>query len=152
MAGKKTAELKFPWKQYVRMLNQLGEAGTGKEMKKAMEKVVLEYEAEAVRLAPHDKGFLENSSTTRTKSYYGTGIISTVAFGAGYAAEVHELPPAARGPKTRAKPSTKFGSPGPKFLERVLKGMDFEHFIGVAFRQVLKDLAAKNKRKKKGKK
>lgn len=143
----KPAELKFPWKQYNAMLKKLGERGTGQQMLKAMAKTGDVYEAEAVALAPHDKGFLENSSKVKTKKAHG-GIRTVISFGANYAAEVHELPPSRRGRKTRAKPATKFGTAGPKYLERVLRGMDFEFFIGTAFREVLKDFAMKSRRRK----
>ncbi len=143
----KPAELKFPWRQLETMLRKLGEEGTRKQMVRAMEKAGLEYEAEAVKLAPHDTGFLENSSTTKTRKSHG-GIRTVIRFGANYAADVHELPPARRGKKTREKPATKFGTAGRKYLERVLRGMDFEFFIGTAFREVLKENAAKARRSK----
>lgn len=131
------AEFRFPWEQLEASLRDIGGAGTDKQLTKAMRKVGDAYEAEAVALAPHDKGYLENSSSVRTRR--GSGSVRTViVFGANYAAEVHEFPPDMRGPKTRAKPSTQFGDPGPKFLERVLRGMDFETETGRAFREVLK--------------
>ena len=138
------ASLDFPYKQLEGMLKGLGERATRKEMEKAMEQTGDVYEAEAVKLAPHKTGFLENSSTVRTRST-GGGVKTEVAFTANYAAEVHELPPAARGKKTRAKPATKFGAPGPKFLERVLRGMDFEHFIGEAVRELLRKAAGRRR-------
>ena len=134
------ASLKFPYKQLEATLKSLGGRAARKQLVRAMEKTGDVYEAEAVALAPHLTGYLANSSTVRTRETL-QGVRTTVAFGANYAAQVHELPPAARGRKTRAKPATKFGSPGPKFLERVLRGMDFEFFIGKAFREVLKETA-----------
>lgn len=142
------ASLKFPWRELEDTLKQsLGERPVRKQMKRAMEKVGDLYEAEAVALAPHKTGYLENSSTVRTRET-SQGIRTEVGFGANYAAQVHELPPAARGMRTKAKPATKFGAPGPKFLERVLKGMDFEHFVGKAFQEVLKEAAAKMRRRR----
>jgi hypothetical protein len=141
------ASLKFPWQDFEKVLRELGEHPVRKQMKRAMEKTGDEYEAEAVALAPHQTGYLENSSTVRTWET-SQGVRTEIGFGANYAGQVHELPPAARGPRTKAKPATKFGVPGPKFLERVLKGMDFEFFIGKAFRKVLKEAAAKGRRRR----
>ena len=117
------ADLRFPYQKLEAMLTALGERPTRKLMKRAMEQTGDLYEAEAVKLAPHLTGYLENSSTVRTRET-SQGVRTEIAFGANYAAEVHELPPASRGRKTRAKPATKFGVPGPKYLERVLRGME----------------------------
>jgi hypothetical protein len=136
------AELHFPYKKLEAMLKGLGERATRQQLGKAMAQTGDLYEAEAVKLAPHLTGYLENSSTVRTRAT-GQGVQTEVAFTANYAAEVHELPPAARGKKTQAKPATKFGAPGPKFLERVLRGMDFEHFIGEAVRELLRKAAGR---------
>jgi len=142
----KDAELKFPYQKLDRMLDQVGGRETMRQLERAMAKVGDIYEAEAVALAPVKTGFLQNSTRVQTGRWIN-GIRTVIAFTANYAAEVHELPPAARGKKTREKPATKFGVPGPKFLERVLRGMDFEYFIGRAFRQVLKEAAAKRRKK-----
>lgn len=142
------ANLKFPWKQYQRMLKQLGEAATGRAMKIAMARTGDLYEAEAVKLAPHDSGYLENNTSVKTRALYGTGITTVIMFHANYAAEVHELPPARRGQQTRAKPSTKFGVAGPKYLERVLVGMDFEYHLGNEFRAVLRNIARNSKKRR----
>jgi hypothetical protein len=140
------AKLDFPYRRLEKMLRELGGEASLKELERAMAKVGDAYEAEAVALAPHDTGFLENSSTVRTRRA-GSTIRTEVGFTANYAAEVHELPPARRGRKTRAKPSTKFGAPGPKFLERVLRGMDLEMFAGKALREVLKEAADRARRR-----
>jgi hypothetical protein len=131
------ADLHFPYKKLRAMMDTIGgEFATRRQLGKAMAQIGDLYEAEAVKLAPHLTGYLENSSTVRTRAT-DFGVKTEVAFTANYAAEVHELPPAARGKKTRAKPGTKFGAPGPKFLERVLRGMDFEHLIGKAIKELL---------------
>lgn len=136
------AELKFPWKGLETMLRHLGGDETIRSLERAMAKAGDLYEAEAVALAPHKYGYLENSSTVRTGRRGSGGIRTEIAFTANYAAQVHELRPDQRGEKTKAKPSTRFGEPGPKYLERVLRGMDFEDIIGKEFRTVLKEVAA----------
>lgn len=77
-------------------------------------------EAKAVQLAPVDTGNLEASTVVEVLTN-GKRIIGRLAFTAPYAAEVHELPKDARGPKTRAKPGNELGLAGPKYVERVLR-------------------------------
>ena len=95
------------------------------------------YEGEMVKLAPHDKGYLESNVHTKTKRS-GNIIRSVITFGANYAAKVHEFPPDRRGPRTRAKPATQFGAPGPKWVERVLRGLDYRYYLLKAQRKLLK--------------
>ena len=95
------------------------------------------YEGEMIKLAPHDKGYLESNTTVKTRRN-GSIIRSIITFGANYAAKVHEFPPEKRGPKTRAKPGTQFGAPGPKWVERVLKGMDYAFYLRKEVAKLLK--------------
>lgn len=115
----------------------LNERVIDKEIVPLADRIAQLYEAEMVKLAPHDKGFLENSSTLKT-TRSGNIIRSIIGFGANYAAKVHEFPPAKRGPKTRAKPATKFGAPGPKWVLRVLRGMDYKYHLLRGARKIVK--------------
>ncbi len=143
------ADLHFPWKAMEALLKEeLGERAVRRGMKKAMAQTGDAYEAEAVKLAPHKTGYLENSSTVKTGAT-GDGVRTVISFGANYAAQAHELRPDQRGPQTRAKPGTKFGDPGPKYLERVLRGMNFEALIGEALTKLLERAAARSRRRTK---
>lgn len=79
-------------------------------------------ETKAVQLAPVDTGNLE-ASTVVDVLRRARSIIGRLAFTAPYAAEVHELPDHARGPKTQQKPGNELGLAGPKYLERVLRAL-----------------------------
>lgn len=79
-------------------------------------------EAKAVELAPVDKGNLEASSVVDVLKS-ARKVVARIAFTTPYAAEVHELPDEARGPKTRLKPGNELGPAGPKYLERVLRAL-----------------------------
>lgn len=141
------ADLSFPWKQFETMLKEIGGEATTRQLVRSMKKAGDAYEAEMVALAPHKHGYLENSSTVRTQRS-GNSIRTEIAFGTNYAAQVHELPADRRGPQTRRKPATKFGEAGPKFVERVLRGMDFEAIIGKAYREVLSEAARRSRRRR----
>ena len=118
--------------------------GIAADAAKALGRVAILYEGEMALLAPHKTGYLEGNTSTAVEQH-GDIARADISFNANYAAQVHELPPAARGEKTRAKPSTKFGSPGPKWVERVLRGMDFMFYMG---REVVKILAARARRRR----
>lgn len=122
------SEFFFPFNKLQGLLKRL-EKIEKKELVLAMQRVADVYEAEMVLLAPVDSGYLEGSTVVKVMRR-PTLIAAQVKFAANYAADVHELPPSRRGPKTRAKPATKFGNPGPKYVERVLKGMDLAFFLG----------------------
>lgn len=79
-------------------------------------------EARAVELAPVQTGNLEGSWAQQVRRAGGR-VLAAFGFGAPYAADVHELPPHARGPRTRRKPAGKYGEAGPKFLERAMRGV-----------------------------
>lgn len=79
-------------------------------------------EAAAVGLAPVDTGNLE-SSWVQESSRTSSGPRAEFGFGAPYAAEVHELPEYARGPRTQAKPGNEFGPAGPGYLIRAMRGV-----------------------------
>ena len=139
------ADLYFPWDTMAAVLESLGGRDARKLLKRAMAQTGDVYEAEAVALAPHLTGYLENSSTVRTRETPG-GVQTEIAFTANYAATVHELPSeGSRGKKTLLKDRTKYGIPGPRYLSRVLKGMDFEYFIGEAVRGLLRTAAGRGR-------
>jgi hypothetical protein len=79
-------------------------------------------EAAAVGLAPVDTGNLEASWAQETRRGPG-GPSADFGFGAPYAAEVHELPEYARGPRTQAKPGNEYGEAGPGYLLRAMRGV-----------------------------
>lgn len=134
--------LSLPVDELREMVERYGTKVVKREMLPAMERITALYEAEAVLLAPVASGHLEGSSTVRVKRR-GAVINAILGFAASYAAWVHELPPHRRGPKTRAKAQTKFGPPGPKYLERVLRGMDFSFFLGKELEGIWKRLGRK---------
>lgn len=138
MAVGKKAEFFVPYEQLQALLDDLGDAVKGKTLKKGMERIADLYEAEMIKLAPVKTGYLEGSTVVRVWKR-ATKIIAQIKFGADYAAEVHEMPPDRRGARTRRKPATQFGNPGPKYVERVLKGMDFRFHMREILTKILKE-------------
>lgn len=86
-------------------------------------------EAKSVELAPVDTGNLEASFVQRITRTAGR-IVSTFGFSAPYAANVHELPKHARGPRTRRKPGNEFGPAGPSYLLRAVRGLVLSGRLG----------------------
>lgn len=98
----------------------------------------LDLEKQAVLLAPLDEGTLSRSRTSTQPKWRGHMLESRVGFNVEYATEVHETMYPAMGvsmgrsgamvsgrqpgPLTRAKPPTRFGPAGGKYLERPLIG------------------------------
>lgn len=83
-------------------------------------------EASAVELAPFDTGELESSSNVKVQRR-GTKIRALVSFTAPHAVAAHEWK-GGSGERTRRKPGNVFGFPGPKYLERPMKG--FQRVMG----------------------
>ena len=98
----------------------------GKKFAEVSERAVADglnlLEARSVELAPVRTGNLEQSWAEQVKRS-SRSVVGTFGFGAPYAAEVHELPPDARGPRTRRKPSGKYGEAGPRYLLRAMRGV-----------------------------
>jgi hypothetical protein len=97
--------------------------------------VAFEVEAKAVELAPVETGNLESSSVVEVKSAGGR-VRAEIAFAAPYSAEVHELPPERRGPRTEQKPGNELGQAGPKFLERPVRA--YSHQFGARVRDAVR--------------
>jgi len=134
-----TIKLNLKEKELQKLTARMGKKNfVRKDLVPLAERIALLYETEMVKLAPHDKGYLENSSQEDTR-LQGGKVVSTIEFKANYAAEVHELAPHRRGTKTRAKPATKFGVAGPKWVERVLRGMDYNYYLTRGLRRLLKE-------------
>lgn len=139
------ADLNFPWEALEATLVNLGGRAALEQLSQVIKRAGSVYEAEAVALAPHEHGYLENTSTVRTRQT-GSGVQTVIAFTAIYAARQHELHDVQWGERTLAKPATRFGVPGAKYLERVLRGMDFEGLVGKSFRDILREAAKKRKK------
>ena len=97
----------------------------------------LDLERHAKQLAPLDEGTLTASGHTSRAKRIAGGHEVVVSFNTSYAEEVHEtMEPAAGGRKpglgTRAKPLTRFGPAGGKYLERPLLGMRKEYSKRIA--------------------
>lgn len=95
-------------------------------------------EARSVELAPIKTGNLE--SGFRTELSRGARKIKVLlGFTPSYAAEVHELPKDARGPRTRAKQGNQYGPAGPGYLLRAIRGVagdgSLERTIGEAYEE-----------------
>ena len=89
----------------------------------------LDLEKESMLLCPIHKRGLIGTAVTRPPKYTSMGAEVIVGYNMPYAAIVHEtMEPATAvkqmkpGPITRAKPPTKFGKAGGKYLERPLVG------------------------------
>jgi hypothetical protein len=109
-----------PADKLLRILNEFG-TGTVRAMRTGFGRVMDEFEKDAVEVTPVKSGNLESSTVVRTRRR-GSVLDGELKFSAPYAAQVHELPENARGPRTRAKPGNAFGVAGPKWLERTLRG------------------------------
>ena len=110
-----------PIDQLVDMLDEFGDGYLKTEHGQAFGRLMNVLEAKAVELTPVDQGNLEASTVIRVEER-GDRIRGTLRFSAEYAAAVHERPEGQDGPGTLAKPGNEFGSAGPKYLERPLRG------------------------------
>ena len=128
--GKAKVEI-VPVDQLRDMLEAIGDSALDSLEEQGMMRLMNVLEAKAVQLCPVDSGNLESSShaTVRTQGAIVKGVLR---FRAPYAAQVHELPDWARGPKTQAKPGNEYGPAGPKYLERPLRGFQREMARGLA--------------------
>lgn len=115
------------------------------ELPGAVERVLQDAEAKMVEITPVDTGFLEASTVVEVEERSGS-VDGTVRFSAGYAAEVHELPAEARGPRTRRKPGNEFGGAGPKYVERVLRGFPWNRRLGEEMSEALNRAASDARR------
>lgn len=107
------------------------------EAEEAMAQTADVVEAKMVEITPELTGFLAGSTVVRTVKR-ARAVIASINFGASYASEVHELPPDARGPRTREKRGNEFGPAGPKFAERVLRGFPLAAEVGKRLRRALR--------------
>jgi hypothetical protein len=89
----------------------------------------LDLEKHATLLAPIDKGTLQRSKVTDKPKWRGDILEAGAGFSTPYASKVHETmkpaiasPQMYPGPTTKAKPPTRFGPAGGKYLERPLLG------------------------------
>ncbi len=89
----------------------------------------LDLEKHAKMLAPKREGTLESSGVSTKPKWRGDVLEAAVGFNAPYAGKVHETmepaiatPQMRPGPTTKAKPPTRFGPAGGKYLERPLLG------------------------------
>lgn len=97
-------------------------------------------ETRAVELAPVQTGNLEASAVVQVSRRGESKAVAEVGFGAPYAADVHELPPHARGPRTRRKPAGKYGEAGPRYLLRAVRGVTGDGSLGRAIAEAYKRL------------
>lgn len=88
-----------------------------------------------IDLAPFDTGALEDSGAVTQLRTNRKSASAAITFDAPYAAIVHEMPEASRGPGTISKPGNEFGSAGPKYIERVLRGFKFAEVIAEKLRE-----------------
>lgn len=86
-------------------------------------------EARSVELAPVDTGNLEASFQSQEQRR-GSKLVATFGFTPDYAAEVHELPDEARGPRTRRKRGNQYGPAGPRYLLRAMQGVVGDGSLG----------------------
>lgn len=108
----------------------------GARAERVLSQVMDEAEAKSVEITPVDTGFLEGSTVVGV-SRTSQAVRGELAFAADYAAQVHELPPDRRGPRTREKAGNEFGRAGPKYLERVLRGFPFGNRFAELFQKDL---------------
>jgi hypothetical protein len=120
-------------------------------LRKMVEKFGIESGREAVRegmpaaanlalgksidLAPFDTGALEDSGAVTQLRANPKSASALIEFDAPYAAVVHEMPEASRGEGTRSKQGNEFGSAGPKYIERVLRGLKWARVIAESLRE-----------------
>lgn len=142
-----------PVDQLAGMLEEFGDDALDSLEGQGFMRVMNALEAKAVEITPVDKGTLEDSTTVRIY-HEGKRLVGLLLFNAPYASRVHELPPDARGERTRAKPGNEYGPAGPKYLERPLRG--FQRTMSKDLGKVLRELwgqsakGAKRTRSKKG--
>lgn len=126
--------LHIPVDQLYDIVESLGNSTVEKHDSAAMQgmlRLMNVLEAKAVQLTPVDTGNLESSTHVSVQERGGI-VVGVLRFGAPYAAEVHELPPERRGPKTAKKPGNEYGLAGAKYLERPLRGFQKEMGKGMA--------------------
>lgn len=116
-------------RQLRRMLRDFGERVIDDDVRGIMDEVGDFAEAKMVEITPEDTGFLAGSSVVAV-SEAGAVTRAEITFNASYAAQVHELPAEARGPRTRAKRGNEYGEAGPKFVERVLRAFPLDRLVG----------------------
>jgi hypothetical protein len=102
-----------------RILEEFGDAVLDTSEGQAVQRVLGDFEREAVELAPVDTGNLGGATNTSVTKR-GDAIVGTLVFATPYAAYVHELPESSRGEKTLRKPGNALGPAGPKYVERPL--------------------------------
>ena len=89
----------------------------------------LDLEKWATLLAPIDKGTLQRSKVSTKPRWRRDMLEASIGFNVSYASKVHETmlpaigtPQMRPGETTKAKPPTRFGPAGGKYLERPLLG------------------------------
>ncbi len=99
-------------------------------------------EARSVELAPIDTGNLEAGFTVQFRTTTSKQV-ALFGFTPDYAAEVHELPANARGPRTQRKAGNMYGPAGPSYLLRAMRGTAGDgsllEAIGRAYSEALND-------------
>lgn len=98
------------------------------------------FEAKSVELAPVQTGALSRSTVVQVARRRDVAEI-VLRYTVNYAAQVHQLPEAARGPRTRARPGNEFGQAGPQFISRPLRGAErwAEPVIGALLRDAWRE-------------
>lgn len=134
MAGRIDLRLEVAERDLARMLRDFGERTVDDDIVAGMREAGDVAETKMVEITPERTGFLAGSTVVRTNDRRNR-IETSITYGASYAAEVHELPRDARGPKTRAKGGNEFGPAGPKYIERVLRGFQIAPIIGERLRR-----------------
>lgn len=118
-----------------RMVKRFGTESAREVIQEGMPEIQDLYLEKMVQLAPVDTGELESSGQTLPIRNSKRGARGGVEFTAEHAAIVHELPRDARGPKTRDKAGNEFGPAGPKYMERVLRGLKMAQILAQKLRE-----------------
>jgi len=122
--------LKLPEKQLREMIRRYGEDFLP-EIPTAFEDASAQALARMIELAPFETGELESSASKEDRtSPRGRRSSAEFSFDTPYAGVVHELPEHSRGEGTKGKPGNEFGSAGPKYIERVLRGFKLAPIVG----------------------
>jgi len=108
-------------KAFVKSLRKY-ETKVEKAFEKSMEKSVDVLEKEAQALAPFRSGELERNTDTQVRRS-GNNIVGTLQFTTEYAALRHNKLDSKPGPGTRGKSSTKYGNPGPNYIQDPARGL-----------------------------
>lgn len=87
-----------------------------------MKDSITQLKDESEKLAPFKTGDLVDSVDTQVRSL-GNTVIGTIQYNVPYAAGQHNDMSLRPGPGTKGKPSTRFGKPGPNYLQNPGKGL-----------------------------